>query len=178
MRFNIIKENERPKIDELKAVKLTNLDLLVYYIKFMMITASLVLSTLREPNYKETSFKKTRRAPEKNSSLLSVLTFWWINHLISTGFKRDLTRDDLWEIDEAEETRTVTEKIESVWNPKAQEYIFKMREIENERMNHRSDDLEMDDMTKQKLNTNKVIEQIVNAFTIILYSILFDSDAI
>ena len=28
-------------------------------------------------------------------------------------------------------------------------------------MNHRSDDLEMDDMTKQKLNTNKVIEQIV-----------------
>ena len=104
-------------------VKLTNLDLFVFYAKFIMITASLILSTLREPNYKETSFKKTRKAPEKNSSLLSVLTFWWINHLINIGFRRDLTRDDLWEIDEAEKARYVTEKFEKVWNPKAQEYL-------------------------------------------------------
>jgi len=87
----------------------------------------MILSTLTESRFKKANSKASRKAPEKNSSLLSVLTFWWINSLINTGYKRDLTRDDLWEIDDAEKSERVTKKLEQVWNPKAQkcEYFEK-----------------------------------------------------
>lgn len=99
-------------------------EMIVFYLKFFMILTSLVLSTLSQPGHKHTSFKRTRRAPEQNSPLLSMLTFWWVNALINTGFKRDLTRDDLWEIDDSEKSSWATSKLESVWSPKAQKFVF------------------------------------------------------
>lgn len=50
-----------------------------------------------------------------------MLTFWWINRLINTGYKRNLTREDLWDIDDREKSETVTRKLETYWNPKALE---------------------------------------------------------
>ena len=47
--------------------------------------------------------------------------------LIKTGFKRELTREDLWEVDESETAQNVTKRLEDSWNKKAKEYIAKIR---------------------------------------------------
>lgn len=104
--------------------KLTSLELANFYMSLCLIGASMVLSTLGERRLVKAAAAASSRggrkvAPEKNSSLLSVLTFWWINSLINTGYKRDLTREDLWEIDDTEKSENVTKKLEHVWNPKA-----------------------------------------------------------
>lgn len=78
----------------------------------------MVMSALSENRFKKA--RVCKKSPEKNSSLLSMLTFWWINTLIRTGYKRDLTREDLWEIDDCEKSEYITNKLERVWNPKAQ----------------------------------------------------------
>lgn len=101
----------------LKFFKLTRLNLLSFYISFTLIAISMALSAVSERQFHKLRSKKN--SPEKNSSLLSMLTFWWINTLIRTGYKRDLTRDDLWEIDSAEKSEHVTKKLEQVWFPKA-----------------------------------------------------------
>jgi hypothetical protein len=41
--------------------------------------------------------------------------------LINTGYKKDLTREDLFDIDEKELVNWNTVKLEQVWNPKAYE---------------------------------------------------------
>jgi hypothetical protein len=41
--------------------------------------------------------------------------------LISTGYKKDLTREDMWDIDEDEKCEFLTEKLEKEWNKVASE---------------------------------------------------------
>jgi hypothetical protein len=53
--------------------------------------------------------------------LISKLCFWWINKLIVTGYKRDLKRDDLWSIEEAEASQAITEKLEKAWDTASKE---------------------------------------------------------
>ncbi len=72
-------------------------------------------------------FLKQTKSPEYTRPLLSQLTFWWINSLINTGFRKELKREDLWEIDYREGSEFVNKKLESDWNPKASEYIRKVR---------------------------------------------------
>lgn len=110
---------------QLQRLKVTSLDLINFYVSFALITLSMILSALQERAFVKMSESSSNRkkAPEKNTSLLSMLTFWWINDLLSTGYARDLKRDDLWEIDDAEKSATVTKKLECVWNPKASQYI-------------------------------------------------------
>lgn len=109
---------------QLQRLKVTSLDLINFYVSFALITLSMILSAFQERAFVKMSESSSNRkkAPEKNTSLLSMLTFWWINDLLSTGYVRDLKRDDLWEIDDAEKSATVTKKLECVWNPKASQY--------------------------------------------------------
>jgi ATP-binding cassette, subfamily C (CFTR/MRP), member 1 len=74
------------------------------------------------------SSSRLKKMPENNVSLMSKLWFWWINDLIKTGFKRDLIRDDLWEIDDSETSIVITKRLENAWNEKANDYINKIRE--------------------------------------------------
>ena len=50
--------------------------------------------------------------------------------LITTGYKRELTRADLWDIDYRERSEYVTHNMEREWRPKATKYIRAMREAE------------------------------------------------
>lgn len=38
------------------------------------------------------------------------------NRLIHKGFRRDLTREDMWEIDYSETSELITNKLEYEWN--------------------------------------------------------------
>lgn len=59
--------------------------------------------------------------PEPNASLLSRITFWWINPLIVSGYKKALTRDDMWDIEAKEMCDYLTKKLEHEWNKLADE---------------------------------------------------------
>lgn len=43
--------------------------------------------------------------------------------LIQKGYKRDLTREDLWKVGDKECSEITCNKLESVWNQKANEYF-------------------------------------------------------
>ncbi len=74
--------------------------------------------------------KRSRKKwPEENVHILSKIWFCWMNGLIHTGYKRDLTRDDLWEMSLKETTDYNTERLEFEWNPKAQEYMKYKQEL-------------------------------------------------
>jgi ATP-binding cassette subfamily C (CFTR/MRP) protein 1 len=66
------------------------------------------------------NFRFQKIYPEHFAGLLSRITFWWLNPLILTGYKRDLTKEDMWEIDESESSRNLTDKLEKKWNKVAQ----------------------------------------------------------
>lgn len=59
--------------------------------------------------------------PEPYATLLSRITFWWINPMIVAGYKKDLTREDMWDIDEHEQCNYLTQKLEHEWKKAADE---------------------------------------------------------
>jgi hypothetical protein len=70
--------------------------------------------------------------PENHVSLLSKLSFWWINDLILTGYKRDVVRDDLWSIEESEASESITRKLEIAWNSVSSDYIKSVKNMPEE----------------------------------------------
>ena len=110
----------------------TNLDIKAYYVYFVCLIASLLLSAMTEKNFN--FLNSTRKPPkEETVNLISYLLFWWTNPLIRTGFKRDLKDNDLYEIPEENKSQTITSGMESAWNLKMHEYLnkFKLEEDNN-----------------------------------------------
>ncbi|CAG8840576.1 22075_t:CDS:1, partial [Gigaspora margarita] len=53
--------------------------------------------------------------PETRANLFSKLTFWWLNGLMSLGYKRPLEKDDLYVLNDTRSAKIVTEKFEAEW---------------------------------------------------------------
>lgn len=53
--------------------------------------------------------------PENDASFLSVISFWWLNSMVVTGFKRPLTRDDLWSLMPDDKSSYVVPRFLSEW---------------------------------------------------------------
>ncbi len=61
--------------------------------------------------------------PDNYAPLLSRLSFWWLNDMIIKGFKKPLDRNDLWQVDEEESSRYLTQKLESQWSKETKAYF-------------------------------------------------------
>ena len=61
--------------------------------------------------------------PENNVSMFSRLTFWWINDLIMTGYKRTLTREDMWKVEDNESSRYLTQQLQTAWDKDSKGYF-------------------------------------------------------
>ncbi len=111
-----------------------------------------ILSTLSE-KYVSNENDLKNQSPEESSNLLSRLTFFWINPLIKTGYKRDLVREDLWKISDKEGSKSTSTKLENVWNLKANNYIKQMRQLDTTtNSNDESFIYTKDEQEKLKLN--------------------------
>ena len=64
--------------------------------------------------------------------------------MIVTGFKKDLTKEDMWDIDPHEQCNHLTDKLERVWKKSADEYMRKVQiELEeHERKGGKADTFE------------------------------------
>ncbi|XP_059142742.1 multidrug resistance-associated protein 1-like isoform X2 [Physella acuta] len=54
--------------------------------------------------------------PEKESSFLSQLTFWWFTGMVVQGYKRALTQTDLWSLNKEDTTEYVSRAFYQKWN--------------------------------------------------------------
>ncbi|CAG8560171.1 5953_t:CDS:2, partial [Gigaspora rosea] len=53
--------------------------------------------------------------PETKANLFSKLIFWWLNYLMSLGYKRPLEKDDLYVLNDERSAKFVTDKFEAEW---------------------------------------------------------------
>jgi hypothetical protein len=95
--------------------------------KMVLIFLNCVLSTLAENatdrRTESEKLKNMSELPHERTSLLSMLTFWWITGLIKKGHKKDLKEEDFWIIDERERSKFISNKLGDCWNKRAQWYI-------------------------------------------------------
>ncbi|RNA37788.1 multidrug resistance-associated 1 [Brachionus plicatilis] len=96
----------------------------IFYLYYGFILFNLILTTWSERFYNkyENNLNELKQTPENLAPLLSKLTFLWIDPLIKKGFKRDLTRADMWEIDDCESSEELTLRLEAEWNKCMDEY--------------------------------------------------------
>jgi hypothetical protein len=59
----------------------------------------------------------TKPSPELDSSFFSCLTYFWFRHLPSLGQKKDLTFDDLYNLNEGSRSRHLVPQWERSWLP-------------------------------------------------------------
>lgn len=57
------------------------------------------------------------RSPENDASILSLVTFWWLNSLMWVGYKRTLTQDDLYTVKPSDKTEVVSQKFDKLLLP-------------------------------------------------------------
>merc|ERR1719489_112505 len=55
------------------------------------------------------------RSPEANSSFVNKLFFWWFNPIITTGYKKPLTAEDIWELEDRDMCQEVGENFKKIW---------------------------------------------------------------
>ena len=57
--------------------------------------------------------------PKDNASILSMLSFWWMNDTFRTGSKRQLENSDLFPLCQEDETQGNTERLSQLWTSEA-----------------------------------------------------------
>ena len=102
------------------------------YLVALLSNALLSLFSVEERVINKEDIDDLKEYPEEYVSVLSKLMFWWMNSLIITGYKRDLTRQDLWRISEKESSYHITNRFENVWKKQANEYIQQIQKYPDE----------------------------------------------
>lgn len=130
-------------------------DIYMFYVFYILICVNLILSTFSEKFSKKTQKPhKKKQSPENAAPLLNKLTFWWMDRLIKTGFKRSITPNDIWDIDSSESSKYVSDKLEYEWSKKADIYIQSLSKM--------STNKKVSAIYKTNLNTNHDEELILN----------------
>ncbi|CAF0941211.1 unnamed protein product [Brachionus calyciflorus] len=109
-------------------------DIVLFYDYYCFLLIMLFLTLISENNINKEILQDTKLYPEHMASLLSRLTFWWLNPLIFNGYTKELTKDDTWTIDSHENSNYLTNRLESEWNKIAKEFMQK-RSLENQNFN-------------------------------------------
>uniref|UniRef100_A0A8C4HM23 Multidrug resistance-associated protein 4 n=1 Tax=Dicentrarchus labrax TaxID=13489 RepID=A0A8C4HM23_DICLA len=71
--------------------------------------------------------KASKTNPAATASLLSKIFFWWLNPLFSTGYKRRLEEDDMYEVLPEDGSETVGQELHSYWDHEVQMATTELR---------------------------------------------------
>ncbi|CAF1007103.1 unnamed protein product, partial [Brachionus calyciflorus] len=151
----------RSKILNYDSQKFTNKEInlfILFITSFILILVNWFVSFFSE--YEEKIDPKLY--PESNVNLLSWLTFNWINRVIYRGYKKNLSRDDLWNLDEDNSSKALGDELEMEWNKLVAEYQSKRKRKVNSRRKDNSkiyEELELnenfDDTDSKNLRNTK-----------------------
>nr|UOU03336.1 ATP-binding cassette subfamily C1-5 [Brachionus rubens] len=129
---NLITARSQYLIYYVEPEKFDFLKWMTFTVFYVLVWVNLVLSLFSEKVKKPNLDSEEKVLPENYVSLLSRLCFWWINDLILTGYKRDLTKEDLWKVEETEASEHLTRKLEIAWNKTSRKYIRDLNNTNNE----------------------------------------------
>lgn len=60
--------------------------------------------------------------PEATSGILNLSLVWWLNSLFVTGFRKLMTTEDLFDIDQSLRSESLGERIQKAWDTCGNEY--------------------------------------------------------
>jgi ATP-binding cassette subfamily C (CFTR/MRP) protein 1 len=86
-------------------------------VKIMM----LVLEAHPKRSYLKPPYKDY--PPEEISGILNLSLVWWLNGLFVTGFRKLMTTQDLFDIDQSLRSDAVGEIIQKAWDKRGNEYV-------------------------------------------------------
>jgi ATP-binding cassette subfamily C (CFTR/MRP) protein 1 len=61
--------------------------------------------------------------PEETSGILNLNLVWRLNSLLVTGFRKPMTTQDLFDIDESRRSEALGESIQKAWDKRGNEYL-------------------------------------------------------
>ncbi|XP_056010332.1 multidrug resistance-associated protein 1-like isoform X2 [Ostrea edulis] len=95
----------------------TNLNKFVlFYISWGLLLLQLIFHCIAEKVSRRGYYELGRKpSPETRSSILSRLTYWWINGLVITAYKKDLTEDDLFDLNPRDASDKVIPQFSAQW---------------------------------------------------------------
>ncbi|CAF1062060.1 unnamed protein product, partial [Brachionus calyciflorus] len=107
---------------------------------------------MKHLKYDMSDYMQKKLYPESNVNLLSWLTFNWISRLIYRGYKNNLTRNDVWDLDKDNSSKVLGDELEMEWNKLVAKYQIK-RKISSTRKDNSKiyDELEL----KEKLDSEE-----------------------
>ncbi|KAH9518524.1 Multidrug resistance-associated protein 1 [Bulinus truncatus] len=86
------------------------------FIHYPCILFAFILSTIVDAKPEGSTLKDENQCPEKDSSFLSRITFWWFTGLVVQGYKRALTEKDLWSLNKEDTSEYVSAEFHRKWN--------------------------------------------------------------
>ncbi|CAH1777684.1 unnamed protein product [Owenia fusiformis] len=109
-----------------------------FFIYYALVLLQLILScksdTTRRPEYDPME----RPSPEIQASFLSYLTFWWLNKLILTGYKKTLESGDLWDMNPRDVTKNNAPYFLESWNKELEKTKRKNEKLESKLKHQKS----------------------------------------
>jgi hypothetical protein len=134
---------------------INNIEIYIFYVYYGLILSNLILSTFSEKYLDENLMLKTEPI-QLRVNLISNLTFWWTNSLIRTGFKRTLTRDDLYEIEQNHKSELITNKMYKEWSLKTSIYFNKSKANEEYDFSARKKTIYNSNIPEEKIELNRI----------------------
>lgn len=94
--------------------------------------------------------------PEDSANIFSRITFWWMNNLIVTGFKRPLVDTDVWELQKQKQTHTVHEKFDVEWKKEIEKWKNSPMITEKVKEKKKKDNEEKENLMENANQTSSV----------------------
>ncbi|KAK3704049.1 hypothetical protein RRG08_049006 [Elysia crispata] len=87
------------------------------FIHYPCLLFGFILSCLVDEKIQEaTENVDEKPCPEKESSFLSQITFWWFTGMVIQGYRKALTTEDLWSLNKEDKAEYVASKFYKKWN--------------------------------------------------------------
>ncbi|KAL3875737.1 hypothetical protein ACJMK2_033658 [Sinanodonta woodiana] len=94
-----------------------------FFAFFPIVLVQLVLSALVDkPPIGAQAPQGEKPCPEGGASFLSRITFWWFSRTLIQGYKRDLTMDDLFDLNEEDKSANVVPRFDKHWHQEFQKW--------------------------------------------------------
>ncbi|XP_055876896.1 multidrug resistance-associated protein 1-like isoform X2 [Biomphalaria glabrata] len=86
------------------------------FIHYPCVLFAFILSAIVDAKPVDAALKDEHQCPEKDSSFLSQITFWWFSGMVIQGYKRALTEKDLWSLNKEDTSEYVSAQFYRKWN--------------------------------------------------------------
>uniref|UniRef100_H2Z8F9 Uncharacterized protein n=1 Tax=Ciona savignyi TaxID=51511 RepID=H2Z8F9_CIOSA len=86
-----------------------------FFLSFVALLINFVLCFFADnmPAFKP---KQNAESPEVAATFLSKISFWWFTRMVVMGYKRPIINDDLWKLNEDDESKNIAKSFLKNWN--------------------------------------------------------------